>query len=54
MVGGSGYLPNETLLAKICTTHPLSLLMAENVAALRDWARDRTVPANENWFYLFL
>jgi hypothetical protein len=33
------------LLAELEKTRPLSVLMAERVAALRDWARDRTVPA---------
>ena len=27
-------------------TRPLSVLMAEQVQALRDWARDRTIPAH--------
>ncbi len=34
------------LLAEIAATRPLSVLMAEKVAALRDWARERTVPAD--------
>jgi hypothetical protein len=27
-------------------TQPLSIVMAEQIAALRAWARDRTVPAD--------
>ena len=34
------------LLAEIGQTRPLSVLMAEKVAALREWARERTVPAD--------
>lgn len=33
------------LLAEAAATRPLSVLMAEPVAALRDWARERTVDA---------
>ncbi len=34
------------LLNEIRNTRPLSVLMAERVAALREWARERTVPAD--------
>ena len=34
------------LLAELKATRPLSVVMAEQVAALRDWARDRTVPVD--------
>jgi len=34
------------LLAECANTRPLSVLMAEKVAALRGWARGRTVPAD--------
>ena len=39
--------PIDTLLivAELHRTKPLSVIMAERVTALRDWARDRTVPA---------
>lgn len=33
------------LLAEIRQTRPLSVVMAENINALRHWARERTVPA---------
>ncbi|KPJ80737.1 MAG: hypothetical protein AMJ58_07425 [Gammaproteobacteria bacterium SG8_30] len=33
------------VLAEIRGTRPLSRVMAERIAALREWARDRTVPA---------
>lgn len=35
-----------TLRAELKQTRPLSVLMAEQVEALRDWARERTVPAD--------
>ena len=31
---------------EIRSTRPLSVLMGEQVQALRDWARERTVPAD--------
>jgi SpoVK/Ycf46/Vps4 family AAA+-type ATPase len=34
------------LSSEIGATRPLAVVMAESVAALRDWARDRTVPAD--------
>ena len=34
------------VLAEIGGTRPLSVLMAEQVDALREWARSRTVPAD--------
>jgi ATPase family associated with various cellular activities (AAA) len=38
--------PDARLLsAEIGATRPLAVVMAESVAALRDWAKDRTVPA---------
>jgi ATPase family associated with various cellular activities (AAA) len=39
--------PDARLLsAEVAATRPLAVIMAESVAALRDWARDRTVPAD--------
>jgi SpoVK/Ycf46/Vps4 family AAA+-type ATPase len=39
--------PDTTLLlAELRNTRPLSVLMAEQVAALRAWARERTVSAD--------
>jgi len=39
-------VPNAQLLqSEIAATRPLAVVMAENVAALREWAKDRTVPA---------
>ena len=35
----------RVLSAEIAATRPLSVVMAENVDALRAWAKDRTVPA---------
>ena len=34
------------LLGEIRGTRPLSVLMAEQVEALREWAKSRTVPAD--------
>ncbi|MBV8306956.1 MAG: hypothetical protein JO274_05710, partial [Gammaproteobacteria bacterium] len=35
----------QLLQSEIAATRPLAVVMAENVAALREWARERTVPA---------
>jgi SpoVK/Ycf46/Vps4 family AAA+-type ATPase len=37
---------DETLLGELARTQPLSVVMAERLAELRAWARDRTVPAH--------
>ncbi|GAB6195615.1 AAA family ATPase [Lysobacter xanthus] len=39
-------LSDFTLRAELRNTRPLSVVMAERVAALRDWAQGRTVPAD--------
>ncbi|NBB95860.1 MAG: AAA family ATPase [Planctomycetes bacterium] len=39
-------LTNDHLLSELNTTQPLSVTMAEKVAALRNWARDRCVCAD--------
>ncbi len=39
-------LDTDLLMAEIRATRPLSVIMAEQVQALRDWARERTVPAD--------
>lgn len=39
-------LDQALLLAEVGRTRPLSVVMAERVDALREWAADRTVPAN--------
>jgi hypothetical protein len=36
----------QLLSAEIAATRPLAVVMAESVAALRAWAKDRTVPAD--------
>ncbi|HSJ08030.1 MAG TPA: AAA family ATPase [Longimicrobiales bacterium] len=41
-----GALTTPHLLREAAGTRPLSVTMAERIQALRDWARDRTVPAN--------
>jgi ATP-dependent 26S proteasome regulatory subunit len=46
MASGSGILTNDILITEVKATRPLSVLMAEQVDALRDWAKDRTVSAN--------
>ena len=39
-------LSTEVVLKEIQSTYPLSVTMKERVAGLRDWARQRAVPAN--------
>ncbi|UYB52586.1 AAA family ATPase [Xanthomonas sp. AM6] len=39
-------LDTELLMQEIRGTRPLSVVMAEQVQALREWARERTVPAD--------
>jgi SpoVK/Ycf46/Vps4 family AAA+-type ATPase len=39
-------LDTQALLEEVRNTRPLSVVMAERVAALRAWAAERTVPAN--------
>jgi SpoVK/Ycf46/Vps4 family AAA+-type ATPase len=39
-------LDTALLREELRNTRPLSVLMAEKVSALRDWARERTVPAD--------
>lgn len=39
-------LTTPHLLREAAATRPLSITMAEKIQALRDWARERTVPAN--------
>ncbi|HXV08184.1 MAG TPA: AAA family ATPase [Burkholderiales bacterium] len=41
-----GSLDTEILKREIAGTRPLSTTMAEHIQALRDWAQERTVPAN--------
>ncbi len=42
---GGTALSSGTLLEEAARTRPLSRTMAERIAALRAWARERTVPA---------
>ena len=39
-------MSNKDILQEIEQTRPLSVVMAEQIGALREWASDRTVPAN--------
>ncbi|MEZ5460277.1 AAA family ATPase [Dokdonella sp.] len=39
-------LATEHLIEEVRLTRPLSVMMADRVSALREWARDRTVPAD--------
>ncbi|MEO5509459.1 MAG: AAA family ATPase, partial [Longimicrobiales bacterium] len=43
---GSAQVTTALLLSEAASTRPLSVTMAEKVAALREWAKDRTVSAN--------
>jgi SpoVK/Ycf46/Vps4 family AAA+-type ATPase len=38
-------LTTEILLREIAATSPLSVVMSEQIASLRLWAEDRTIPA---------
>jgi SpoVK/Ycf46/Vps4 family AAA+-type ATPase len=44
--GADAKLDQPRLLAALRDTRPLSVLMAEKVSALREWARERCVPAD--------
>jgi len=46
VAGGYMHLTTEILLDEIKKTRPLSVVMSENIEAMREWARGRTVPAN--------
>ncbi len=46
VIGGYMQLNTEILLEEIKKTRPLSVVMAENIEAMREWAKDRTVEAN--------
>ncbi|MBI1983247.1 MAG: AAA family ATPase, partial [Acidobacteria bacterium] len=45
-VAQKGQLSTELVRKEIRSTYPLSVTMREKVEALREWARDRAVPAN--------
>jgi len=45
-VGGYMKLSTEMILDEIKKTKPLSVVMAENINMMREWANDHTVPAN--------
>jgi hypothetical protein len=44
--GDGGEVDEARLLGEIRNTRPLSVLMAEQVQSLRQWASSRTVPAD--------
>ena len=46
IIGGYKQLNTEILLNEVEKTRPLSIVMAENIDAMRQWAKDRTVQAN--------
>jgi SpoVK/Ycf46/Vps4 family AAA+-type ATPase len=46
IIGGYKQLTTEILLNEIKNTRPISVVMAENIDAMREWAKDRTVQAN--------
>jgi hypothetical protein len=45
-VPDGGKMTTESLLREIRSTRPISKTRAEEIRALREWARERTVPAN--------
>ncbi|MGO9482265.1 MAG: hypothetical protein ACLP05_10870 [Candidatus Kryptoniota bacterium] len=44
MIGGAGNLTMTILLDQLKTTRPLSIITAEQVESLREWANSRTAP----------
>jgi SpoVK/Ycf46/Vps4 family AAA+-type ATPase len=44
--GGGSPMTTISVIETIKQTHPISVVMAEKIQALRDWAKDRTVSAN--------
>jgi hypothetical protein len=42
---GGTTVTQDDVLTAVSRTYPMSILRAESIQALRDWARDRTVPA---------
>jgi ATP-dependent Zn protease len=46
VICGYMQLNTELLLNEIKKTRPLSVVMSENINAMREWAKGRTVPAN--------
>jgi AAA+ superfamily predicted ATPase len=47
VLASGGELETAALLAETARTRPLSVMMAERVSALREWAKGRTVSANQ-------
>jgi ATP-dependent 26S proteasome regulatory subunit len=45
-VGGYMQLDTQLILDEITKTKSLSVVMEENISMMREWAKDRTVPAN--------
>ncbi len=43
VIGGYMQLNTEILIGEIKKTRPLSVVMAENIEAMREWAKDRTM-----------
>ncbi len=44
--GQKASLTTDMLLQELHSTYPLSVTLKEKIDALRDWARERAVPAN--------
>ncbi len=44
-IGDSGVLTSEILLNELRATKPLSVIMSEQIEALREWAKERTIIA---------
>ena len=45
-IGHADQLTNDVLVSEIIATQPLSVVMKEQIDYMREWARDRTVPAH--------
>ena len=45
-IGHADQLTNDVLVSEIIATQPLSVVMKEQIDYMREWARERTVPAH--------
>jgi hypothetical protein len=46
-IGEKTALTNQHVMKEIARTKPLSVVMAEKIERLRNWAEGRTVPASK-------
>jgi SpoVK/Ycf46/Vps4 family AAA+-type ATPase len=46
---GSGNLATELILEEIENTRPLAIMVKEKIEALRQWAKERSIPAGKDF-----